>query len=292
MSADGSGIRWAHLLAGAGLGAAADQGQPGDDEGLAVVEVDPPARRRGRRALRHGLRAAAAAGGAAGAGAPAARPAGGGAGWAAWRGRQAASAAGIRAAGPGRVAGGATTSAGSGCRRRTAPSAPGCGPTRPAGPGSSRIAVRLTMWRGPSSAPGVGDLDRGRTSTTTDCARWSCQPRRWRPRSSTAVQARVAMPMPKVGRPATPSTSERSRAGPTPIGVPLPWWTTRRPVIALPGELPVTPSTTAKTQPEQHHRAADRGDHGPHVVGDEQRGDHADGRQQVPRRGAGRWRTR
>ncbi len=53
--------------------------------------------------------------------------------------------------------------------------------------------------------------------------------------------------MPKVGRPETPRTNERTRAGPTPIGVPSPWWTTRRPDIALPGEVPLTPSTTART---------------------------------------------
>ena len=41
---------------------------------------------------------------------------------------------------------------------------------------------------------------------------------------------------------------ERAQEGrPTPIGVPAPWWTTRRPDIALPGEVPLTPSTIART---------------------------------------------
>lgn len=67
------------------------------------------------------------------------------------------------------------------------------------------------------------------------------------PRSSTAVHASVATPIPKVGSPAAASTSERSSARPTPMGVPVPWCTTRRPVIALPGEEPVVPRTIART---------------------------------------------
>ncbi len=57
----------------------------------------------------------------------------------------------------------------------------------------------------------------------------------------------MARPIPKVGSEAAASTSERPRAGPTPIGVPVPWCTTRSPTADLPGVLPETPVITAST---------------------------------------------
>ncbi len=63
----------------------------------------------------------------------------------------------------------------------------------------------------------------------------------------TAVQASVASPMPNVGRVATPSTSPRSSARPTPMGVPVPALTTRSPAAALPGVAPLAPSAIANS---------------------------------------------
>ena len=46
-----------------------------------------------------------------------------------------------------------------------------------------------------------------------------------------------------------PSDQGAQQRGATPIGVPDPRWTTRSPSSALPGEMPVSPSRTAKTRP-------------------------------------------
>ena len=110
------------------------------------------------------------------------------------------------------------------------------------------MAVRFTIWRGGCSVT-AGASGTGRTSTTTDSVTRSCQPRRIRPVSITAVQARVAAPSPKVGSVATPRIRVRWIAGSTPIGVPVPRCTTRSPSAAFPGDVPTLPRTTAKTSP-------------------------------------------
>jgi hypothetical protein len=53
--------------------------------------------------------------------------------------------------------------------------------------------------------------------------------------------------MPNVGMVASPSTSPRSSARPTPIGVPVPTCTARRPTAAFPGVAPLAPNATANT---------------------------------------------
>ena len=87
------------------------------------------------------------------------------------------------------------------------------------GTGTSRAAVRLTTgggWSGTACSGGPG----GRTSTTHEPVRRSCQPRRRPPGSATAVQASAAAPKPNVGSVASPSTAVRSSARGTPIGWP------------------------------------------------------------------------
>ncbi len=118
--------------------------------------------------------------------------------------------------------------------------------TGPVG-GTSRMAVRFTIWRGGCSVT-AGAPATGRTSTTTASVTRSCQPRRIRPVSITAVQARVATPSPNVGSVATPRIRARWIAGSTPIGVSLPTRTTRSPSAAFPGDVPTMPRTTAKTR--------------------------------------------
>ena len=57
------------------------------------------------------------------------------------------------------------------------------------------------------------------------------------------------MPRPKSGRVARPRMRLRSSARPKPIGVPVSGFTTRSPKADMPGEVPRTPSTIAKTRP-------------------------------------------
>ena len=52
--------------------------------------------------------------------------------------------------------------------------------------------------------------------------------------------------------------SVRSSAGPMPIGVPDPRWTTRSPSSALPGEMPISPSSGRHRDPEHDDGADDQ----------------------------------
>ena len=123
------------------------------------------------------------------------------------------------------------------------------------------MAVRLTIWRGGCSVT-AGASGTGRTSTTTDSVTRSCQPRRIRPGSITAVQARVATPSPKVGSVATPRIRVRWIAGSTPIGVPVPTCTTRSPSSGLAGRRTDQPEDHGEAQPDQQQRADDDHDRG------------------------------
>ena len=269
----------AHRLAGARLGATTDEDQALDDERVPVVEGDPPpgtdrvpagaASGRERTTVRPGRRRVAARAG---------RRRLPRAGCWRWTGCWAGSWTGcwgcwLRAREAGRLGGGvrrraaavgAATSLGAGRVRGGGARKTG-GST--AGAGMSRMAVRLTTCLGPRRPLGLDLLGTGRTSTTTEEARWSCQPRRWRlavldggPRQRGQADAE--------GRARTlrPGRGTGTRAGPTPIGVPVPWWTTRSPIADLPGVLPETPIVTARTSQQQRPRPRRRSATTPQLV--------------------------
>ena len=95
---------------------------------------------------------------------------------------------------------GAATAAAAGAGAATAT---GSGWVGRADAGTRRIAVRFTIGCGASTTSST-TAGWGRTSTTTDPARRSCQPRRRPEPSARAVQARLAVPSPRVGRVARP----------------------------------------------------------------------------------------
>ena len=114
--------------------------------------------------------------------------------------------------------------------------------------GTSRIAVRLTTWRGASSS-GSSTVGTGRTSTTTVPVRRSCQPRRQPLGSTIAVHASAAAPKPSVGSVATPSRRVRSIARSRPIGRASSKDSTRIPTRALPGVRPKRPTSIELSSP-------------------------------------------
>ena len=174
-----------HRLTGARLGTTADQDEPLDAELLAGVEGDPPARpAAGRRSGRRPRRAV---------------PAG---------------VAGVRPAGSPRRA--ASRAAGAAVPVGPARAERGGRPTRRDEPHRRQVDDRAQARRRPRPRAPVG----GRTSTTHDRARRSCQPRRRPPGSATAVHASAATPNPNVGTVASPRMTERSRARGNPIGPP------------------------------------------------------------------------
>ena len=241
MSPDGSGTRWWTGSPGRGSGRRPTRARPSTTN---VSPVSKVTRQRGGAGApcraRTSVRSSAAR-------------AGTGVGWAAVGRRRARPAA----ASPGpRSAGGPAACAGLGARGSDAGCAAGAATVgRLLAPGTSRIAVRLTICRG--ALVDLLDLQRapaGRRRRSR-AVTWSCQPRRWRPRSITAVQASVATPSPKVGRRRDAEDEGRGAApGRTPIGVPDPWCTTRSPSAPCRARCPRRPSRTAKTTHEHDDR--------------------------------------
>ena len=290
MSAEASGIRWATCSPVRASGRRPTSARP------AMTKLSPlskctrhragawrsPALRLLRRDLLLGRGRGAAGAGAAAAASPGAGRWGGGL----RRGGRLRLRGGggeRRCVGDGGPAGAAATSGGSGWRRIECSRALG-GADRLDGRGRDEphrgevddVARSLVARR-------VGDLGTGRTSTTTVWARWSCQPRRWRPRSSTAVQARVARPMPKVGRPEAPEHQRAQQGRPDAdrgAGAVVDHAQARH-RLAGRGAADAR-ARSPRTSQSTHHRAGDGADDGPDVVDDDQRGHDADDREQAP----------
>ena len=246
----------------AALGAAADQGQALDQEGLAGVEGDPPARRRRGRP----------------GGAADDRPVGrrrprrraGGAG----RHRRAGGRAGRQRGATGRRSGGRVS-----CGPRGAPDGgrsarvPTRSPARSAGAVAGSAAARRRCRRQPhrgevddlarrvvgrprrrSSATGPDVDDDAAAEVVVPAAALAAAVHHRGPGERGERRGRTS-----AARPA-PRTRVRSSARPTPIGVPPSARTTRSPIAALPGEVPARPSTTANPSPTSSTTPSDQGD--------------------------------
>ena len=165
-------------------------------------------------------------------------------------------------------------SVGSGWRRIECSERSGVRTDSTGGAGMRRIAVRLTMWRGPSS-PAVSATSHHGSYVDHDRPRQVVVP-------AAALTAAVLDGRPGEGGDADPeggqaggAQHERAQQGrPHPDRGAVAVVDHAQAGHGLAGRAAADAQHDREDQPEEHHRARDHADHGPHVVGDEDRGEH------------------